>query len=127
MAPAATLRFDRFPGIPSGSVFLVADGEPAGTARQLAELHPGSTVLSLPREFLPLGACGPGSAPEAGICGYLYELRVVQRRGASVWIACWRRYPAGIGWQRRCGPMPLRRFLERFLDAPADRLNRSAG
>jgi hypothetical protein len=35
-----------------------------------------------------------------------------------VWIACWRRYPAGIGWQRRCGPMPLRTFLERFLDRP---------
>lgn len=125
MAPAATLRFDGFPGIPPGSVFFAADGDPARAARQLVELHPGSTVQCLPRGFLPLG--GPGSAPEGLACGYLYELRVVRRRGASVWIACWRRYPAGIGWQRRCGPMTLRRFLGRFLDGSADRLNRSAG
>lgn len=127
MAPAATLRFDGFPGIPSGSAFLAAEGDPPGAARQLKELHPGSTVHSLPRGFLPLGASAPGAAPEASVCGYLYELRLVRRRGASVWIACWRRYPAGLGWQRRCGPMPLPRFLDRFLDAPSGPFNRSAG
>ena len=30
-----------------------------------------------------------------------------------VWIAIWRCH-GPLGWQRRCGPMPLRQFVQRF-------------
>lgn len=47
---------------------------------------------------------------------YRYLLRLVSPKSQRVSLACWRRYPGGLGWQRRCGPMPLERFLQRFLD-----------
>jgi len=31
-----------------------------------------------------------------------------------VGLQCWRYYPQGLGWQRRCGPMPLRAFIRHF-------------
>jgi hypothetical protein len=127
MAPAATLHFHGFPGLSPRPVLLPADGDPAGAARRLAELNLGSSVRSLPRGFLALDRCGGDPAATAASCLYRYEIRLHQRRGQSVWIACWRRYPAGIGWQRRCGPMPLRIFLERFLDRRCGGLNRSGG
>ncbi|MGB5136522.1 MAG: hypothetical protein WBN89_15260 [Prochlorococcaceae cyanobacterium] len=50
----------------------------------------------------------PEAAPQA--C-YRYRLRLVRPETS---LCCWRRYPAGIGWRRRCGPVPLSRFLDRF-------------
>ena len=29
-------------------------------------------------------------------------------------LSCWRRYPEALGWQRRCGPMPVAQFIHRF-------------
>ena len=118
MAPAATLHFHGFPCLPAGPVLLRADGDPAGAARRLAELNPGSTLRSLPRGFQPVAGSRGHAAVRPPSCLYRYEIRLHQRRRESVWIACWRRYPAGIGWQRRCGPMPLRTFLDRFLEGP---------
>jgi hypothetical protein len=112
------LHFTGFPGLPPGPVLLGTDGDPAGAARRLADLHLDAGARSLPRNFLARGGCCGDPAVSAASCHYRYEIRLHQRRGQAVWIACWRRYPAGIGWQRRCGPMPLRTFLDRFLARP---------
>jgi hypothetical protein len=60
-----------------------------------------------PLRELPTAAAGPAAAQAA----YRYLIRL---RGRGISVCCWRRYGAGIGWQRRCGPMHLGRFLERF-------------
>jgi hypothetical protein len=118
MAPAATLHFHGFPALPPGPLLLRADGDPAGTARRLAGLDLDAAVSSLPRDFLSTAGCGGRPGPRAPRCLYRYEIRLLRRRREPVWIACWRRYPAGIGWQRRCGPMPMGAFLARFLERP---------
>jgi hypothetical protein len=45
---------------------------------------------------------------------YRYLLCLPAGRPTSTRISCWRRYPDGLGWQRRCGPMPLGAFIQRF-------------
>lgn len=37
---------------------------------------------------------------------------------AAIRIQCWRCYGQGLGWQRRCGPMPLQAFLTHFAAHP---------
>jgi hypothetical protein len=60
----------------------------------------------------------PGSqaAPStAALATYRYR---IQLHGQGSQVCCWRRYPDGLGWQRRCGPMPLTRFITRFAPKP---------
>ena len=45
---------------------------------------------------------------------YRYLLCLPPSRRDTIRVSCWRRYPEGLGWQRRCGPMPLAAFVERF-------------
>ena len=54
---------------------------------------------------------------------YRYLLRLVSPQSQRLSVACWRRYAGGLGWQRRCGPMPLERFVARFLEVPAPPLS----
>ena len=50
--------------------------------------------------------------PTTGVqASYRY---LIQLRPHGAALSCWRRYPEGIGWQRRCGPMPLAQFVRRF-------------
>lgn len=82
---------------------LCSTGQPARSWREwLAVLAP------LP----PL----PGTEPTADQPTplYRYLLCLPPGRRDSPRISCWRRYPEGLGWQRRCGPMPLAAFVERF-------------
>ncbi|MEX0587929.1 MAG: hypothetical protein WD136_01615 [Cyanobium sp.] len=61
----------------------------------------------------------PETAPTTGAATYRY-LICLDQRGSR--LSCWRRYPEGLGWQRRCGPMPLAQFTRRFsqrLTSPA--------
>ena len=68
----------------------------------------------------PLGSADPlASAPPAIHLDYRYLLRLVSPQSQRLSVACWRRYAGGLGWQRRCGPMPLERFVARFLEVPA--------
>ena len=62
--------------------------------------------------------CPPGSAAPGISFDYRYLLRLVSPKSQRLSVACWRRYAGGLGWQRRCGPMPLERFLARFLAVP---------
>ena len=68
----------------------------------------------------PLGSSGPLASAAPGIhLDYRYLLRLVSPQSQRLSVACWRRYAGGLGWQRRCGPMPLERFVARFLEVPA--------
>jgi hypothetical protein len=68
----------------------------------------------------PLGSpTSLASAPPAIHLDYRYLLRLVSPKSQRLSVACWRRYAGGLGWQRRCGPMPLERFVARFLEVPA--------
>jgi hypothetical protein len=72
-------------------------------ARQLDELL---------QVFEPLPELGSAEANPAGDqASYRY---LIQLRPGGAALSCWRRYPEGIGWQRRCGPMPLAQFVRRF-------------
>jgi hypothetical protein len=65
--------------------------------------------------LLPLGAAD--AHPTGHPARYRYRLRL-EARGEQV--DCWRRYPEGIGWQRRCQPMPLEQFVRRFSAGSRD-------
>ena len=63
------------------------------------------------------------SAPPAIHWDYRYLLRLVSPQSQRLSVACWRRYAGGLGWQRRCGPMPLERFVAHFVAVPAPPLS----
>ena len=104
----------------------IASGDrPAKVLQHLSPLSPqGSTE---PVGFSePLVSCGPlrssgplGATGAAIHLDYRYLLRLVSPQSQRLSVACWRRYAGGLGWQRRCGPMPLERFVARFLEMPA--------
>ena len=72
----------------------------------------------------PLASADPlASAAPAIHLDYRYLLRLVSPQSQRLSVACWRRYAGGLGWQRRCGPMPLERFVARFLEVPAPPLS----
>ncbi|MEB3322858.1 MAG: hypothetical protein VKI81_08535 [Synechococcaceae cyanobacterium] len=120
MPPAATLCFTGFPGVPTGEVPLAGDGGPVAAARLLAAACPlpGEDAARLPQRFgcrhRPVPS-GPPAAAGGEACLFRYEVRFHPRRRQPLWVEAWRRYPGAIGWQRRCGPMPLQCFLRRFL------------
>ncbi|MCP9913588.1 hypothetical protein KBZ07_09235 [Cyanobium sp. BA20m-14] len=77
--------------------------------------RPPKSWHDLQAVFEPLGPLASRDAPAAS---YRYLL-CLDRRGSR--ISCWRRYPEGLGWQRRCGPMPLAQFIRRFQQPAAAR------
>lgn len=84
---------------------LCSTGQPARSWREwLAVLAP------LP----PLPAAGPHVSQKPLEPVYRYLLCLPATRRDAIRISCWRRYPEGMNWQRRCGPMPLPVFVERF-------------
>lgn len=103
-------------GYPASVALIFADALDRCTAQGD---HPGRLLWHL------LGALNEDqTAPTADSlattgCHYRYLLRLVSPKSQRLSIACWRRYPGGLGWQRRCGPMTLQHFLARFLDTAA--------
>jgi len=96
-------------------------------AKLLDHLSPTTSPLG-PADPLvssgPLGSSDPlASAAPAIHLDYRYLLRLVSPQSQRLSVACWRRYAGGLGWQRRCGPMSLERFVARFLDVPAPPLS----
>ena len=93
----------------------------AGFPQHLASLLGGALTrsggpprsrLELQTVFQPLRRLpDPETTPAASSATYRY-LICLDRRGSR--LSCWRRYPEGMGWQRRCGPMPLAQFIRRF-------------
>ncbi|MFM7636191.1 MAG: hypothetical protein ACKO6F_08735 [Cyanobium sp.] len=82
---------------------LCSTGQPARTWREwvavLAPLPPLSTSQGHPGQPAPF---------------YRYLICLPPGRRELPRVSCWRRYPEGVGWQRRCGPMPLAVFVQRF-------------
>ncbi|MFN5117876.1 MAG: hypothetical protein ACK5FE_11680 [Cyanobacteriota bacterium] len=119
--------FQRFPG--NGELRLCLDrGDvPAHASVLLAEALDGCERQGIGPEALPLvflesqearllAEAAPWCEGGAG-CGqgeYAYQLAWHRARRPWISISCWRRYPAMVGWTRRCGPMRLQVFLERF-------------
>ena len=110
--------FAGFPEASARHLLLDHDGYPTGAAWRFAAAvqaapEPAaflSTFLSHQRGAEPLAS--PDLAADAD-----FHYHVQLRRGGHhpLQVQCWRRYPRGIGWQRRCGPMSLECFLRRFL------------
>jgi hypothetical protein len=90
---------------------LCSTGQPARSWREwLAVLAP------LP----PFSTGAPEAAPRPDPL-YRYLLHLPASDRGTIRVSCWRRYPEGVGWQRRCGPVPLDTFVNRFrLDAVND-------
>jgi hypothetical protein len=61
----------------------------------------------------PAGHSGRGGG------AYCYRLALGGAGRRALGLQCWRWYGEGIGWQRRCGPLPLQRFLAHFEPRPA--------
>jgi hypothetical protein len=97
--------------------WLAADGFPQRIAALLgAPLRghdrPAQKLDELLQVFDPLPPLGSAEANPAGVqASYRY---LIQLRSDGAALSCWRRYPEGIGWQRRCGPMPLAQFVRQF-------------
>lgn len=123
MSIAAVVTFSGFPGAPECHVVLAEEGYPAAVAHGFAsvKLQAGRPAAFLKDFLATQGRVVPQSGasgrpdPWAGSAAYHYRVRLVTRRTTPLMVDCWRRYPGGIGWQRRCGPMALERFLERFM------------
>lgn len=119
---AALIEFSGFPrrGVPPGplAVLLPVQGDPDAVARWLASAWAAAAapedLASLLLNSAPAGWCPPGPENEARHPPiHRYRLRLGRQGGVT--LACWRRYGGALGWQRRCGPMPLRRFLQHRL------------
>jgi hypothetical protein len=62
--------------------------------------------------FAPLPLLRRANDPPGGQpASYRY---LIQLRPGNTALSCWRRDPEGIGWRRRCGPLPLEQFVQRF-------------
>ena len=99
-------------------------GYPAAVAWIFAQalqrcMASGDRPAKLLNHLSPTSANSLASAPPAIHLDYRYLLRLVSPQSQRLSVACWRRYAGGLGWQRRCGPMPLERFVARFLEVPA--------
>lgn len=97
--------------------WLAEDGCPQRIASLLGSplRHTNRGVCQLDellQVFDPLPQLGSAKANPAGLqASYRY---LIQWRAPGAALSCWRRYPQGIGWQRRCGPMALDQFVRRF-------------
>ena len=105
---------------------LERTGYPAAVALIFAQalqrcLASGDRPAKLLNHLSP--TCPHRSGGAAINLDYRYLLRLVSPQSQRLSVACWRRYAGGLGWQRRCGPMPLERFLARFLEVPAPSLS----
>jgi hypothetical protein len=75
-----------------------------------------SRFSELVQVFAPLPPLGAGGAcPAAAQAQYRYLIRQCP---TGPELCCWRRDADGRGWLRRCGPMPLERFVRRFSAPP---------
>ena len=78
-----------------------------------------------PEDFAPACLrCAPGpwvvlaGARVEAMAGYRYRVGLGRRSAGALRFECWRHYGPTIGWQRRCGPMPLHLFLAHRLAVP---------
>ncbi|WP_043368556.1 hypothetical protein [Cyanobium sp. PCC 7001] len=82
-------------------------GAPLRSSGQRATTMPELLEVFSPLPLLPAAAAN-AACRAAGfrylLCGHRNGFR----------LSCWRHYPMAGGWQRRCGPMALPTFIQRF-------------
>lgn len=123
MATRAVFSFTGFPGLTEHHLYLHHDGYPTGAAWRLAAaLHENPEPASFLAAFL---STQPRAEPiqwpeQAADAEYRYWVQLVPGPEPLLQVQCWRRIPGGGSWNPRCGPMPLKVFIQRFL--PGDPL-----
>jgi len=55
------------------------------------------------------------SPDQATDAGYRYRVQLLSGTEPQLQVECWRRKPGRSCWNRRCGPMVLSAFIQRFL------------
>jgi hypothetical protein len=126
----AVVEFRGFAALPAAgpsgrlALWIPSGGSPDQVAQWFAsalaldaspERFAASCLGSGSPPWQPLGHSRAWSEPLPGLAGsYHYRLGLGGRGRTAVGLQCWRYYPQGLGWQRRCGPMPLRAFIRHF-------------
>jgi len=126
----AVVEFRGFAALPAAGlsgrlvVWTPSGGSPDQVAQWFAsalaldsslERFAASCLESGSNRWQPLGHSRASSEPLPDRLGsYRYRLGLGGRGRTAVGLQCWRYYPQGLGWQRRCGPMPLRAFISHF-------------
>lgn len=136
MFRSAVFSFLGFPGW--GPVHLVVpqQGAPAATAAMLERARRQAAAAGAPASALLTHLlrqeqrADPLVAPQA--CELAdYRYLVVHRLGGrwALRITAWRRCGEPPTWERRCGPMDLDRFIDRFrpLQRPSSAIATAAG
>jgi hypothetical protein len=112
--------------VPSGElvVWLASGGSPHQMAQWFAsalaldpspERFAASCLGSGAPSWRPLGHPPAGAEPLLAVVGsHRYRLALGGRGRTALGVQCWRCYPQGLGWQRRCGPMALQAFMHHF-------------
>lgn len=55
------------------------------------------------------------SSEQSADAEYRYQVQLLDSAEARLQVTCWCRLLGGTSWQRRCGPMALAVFIQRFL------------
>jgi hypothetical protein len=141
----ALVEFRGFAALPSTGpsgvlVVWIASG---GSPQRVAQWFAAALALDPSPERFAASCLGSGSPswrplahPPAGaellpavVGSHRYRLALGGRGRTALGVQCWRCYPQGLGWQRRCGPMALQAFIHHFagreagLDQPRRRFS----
>jgi hypothetical protein len=116
---------------PSGElvVWIASGGSPHQVAQWFAsalaldpspERFAASCLGSGMPSWRPLAHPPAGPEPLLAVVGiHRYRLALGGRGRTALGVQCWRCYPQGLGWQRRCGPMALQAFIHHFAGREA--------
>ena len=111
---------------PSGElvVWIASGGSPYQVAQWFAaalaldpspERFAASCLGSGAPSWRPLAHTPAAAEPLPAVVGsHRYRLALGGRGRTALGVQCWRCYPQGLGWQRRCGPMALQAFIHHF-------------
>ncbi len=126
----ALVEFRGFAALPTTGpcgelvVWLASGGSPQQVAQWFAsalaldpspERFAASCLGSGSPSWRPLAHSPAGAEPLPAVVGsHRYRLALGGRGRTALGVQCWRCYPQGLGWQRRCGPMALQAFIHHF-------------
>ena len=97
-------------------LLLIAAGDPDAVARWLAlAWRSAADPRDLARQALASIVVAWRPLTDAAQEEVRYRYRLVLGRRGGITLSCWRCHGPPIGWLRRCGPMPLERFLDHRL------------
>ena len=138
----AMVEFCGFAALPASGpsgvlvVWIASGGSPDQVAQWFAsalaldaspERFATAALASGPPSWRPLRHPSGGAKPLPAVVGsHRYRLALGGRGRRGLGVQCWRCYPQGLGWQRRCGPMALREFIRHFAGRRAACPARSA-